>query len=53
MAVPAVPLPPALGTHFSLPGDSLYELAQARPHNVLHFLVIGDAQDKECQPTLK
>ena len=25
------------GTHFSLPG--LYQLAQARPHNVLHFLM--------------
>ena len=26
--------------HFGLPGDRLYQLAQARPHNVLHFLVI-------------
>ena len=26
--------------HFSLPGDRLYQLAQARPHNVLHFLVL-------------
>ena len=26
--------------HFGLPGDRLYQLAQARPHNVLHFLVL-------------
>ena len=25
--------------HFGLPGDRLYQLAQARLHNVLHFLV--------------
>ena len=25
--------------NFSLAGDRLYQLAQARPHNVLHFLV--------------
>ena len=31
---------PSPGTHFSLAGDRLYQLAQAHPHNVLHFLVM-------------
>ena len=31
--------------HFGLPGDRLYQLAQARPHNVLHFLVITDLKN--------
>ena len=26
--------------HFGLPGDRLYQLAQARPHSVLHLLVM-------------
>ena len=30
---------PSSGTHFSLAEDRLYQLAQALPHNVLHFLV--------------
>ena len=30
------------GTHFSLAEDRLYQLAQARSHNVLHFLVFND-----------
>ena len=35
---------PSPGTHFSLPGDSLYRLAPAHPHNVLHFLVCSQTR---------